>query len=78
MEEEPTPMRGLRWRVAASIVVVFGWIIFILLYAAFPPANFTFQNVVIALVSIVVGIMILAALWASFGMGFARYRRYWH
>lgn len=72
-------MQGLRWRVAASIVVVFGWIIFILLYAAFPPATFsTFQNVVIALVSIVVGIMILAALWASFGMGFARYRRYWH
>ncbi len=71
--EPPFWARGVRWRVGASIIVAFGWLIFILLYAAFSPPSFTlFQNIVAALVSILVSCMVLALLWASYGMRFAR------
>lgn len=74
MEEACGPMgRGLVWRVGASIVVVFGWLIFILVYAAFLSPGFSlFQNIIVTLASIIAGFMILGIVWASYGLRHAR------
>jgi hypothetical protein len=66
-------MSGMRWRVAASILVGVGWICFVLLYAAFWADRFTLlQSIVVVLVSFIVLAGILGAMWASWGMRFAR------
>lgn len=62
-------MAGMRWRSVASIVIGFGWVFFILLFAGFWSDRFTlFQNIVIFFASIVVAIGILATMWAGWGM----------
>lgn len=64
---------GMPLRVSISIVVVFGWLIYALLHAAFFADDFTlFQNIVIILVALLVGIAILAVAWASWGLKFSR------
>ncbi len=70
MKDAPKPMvRGLRWRSIASIVIGFGWVAFILLFAGFWAERFTlFQNIVIFFASIVVALGILATMWAGWGM----------
>ena len=70
----PRRMRGgLGWRTAASIVIVFGWLVFILLFAAFWAYQFSlFQNIMIFFASIVAALGILGAMWASYGLRFAR------
>ncbi len=65
--------RGLGWRVGASIAVAFGWLIFILIYAAFFSSGLSlFQNIIVTLASIIGGIMILGIVWASYGLRHAR------
>ncbi len=60
---------GMRWRVTATIFVVFGWVIFILLFAGFYADKFNlFQNLVIFFASIVAAIGLLAVMWAAWGM----------
>ena len=62
----------MRWRVSASILLITGWLAFILLFAAFWAVGFTlFQNIMIGFVSLIVLIGSLAALWAAWGMRFA-------
>ncbi|MGI0148358.1 MAG: hypothetical protein ACREDF_02340 [Thermoplasmata archaeon] len=62
-------MQGLRWRSIASIIIVFGWVIFILLFAGFWADRFTlFQNIVIFFASVVASIGLLAVMWAAWGM----------
>lgn len=66
-------MRGMRWRSVASIVIGFGWVVFILLYAGFVAERFTlFQNIVIFFASVVTAIGLLAAIWAAWGLRWAR------
>ena len=49
------------------------WLISLLLYAAFWASGFTlFQSIVIALMVLIAVGGILAAMWASWGMRFAR------
>ena len=53
----------------ASIVMAFGWVTFILLFAGFWAERFTlFQNLVIFFASIVVSIGVLAIMWAGWGI----------
>ncbi len=60
-------MSGMRWRLAVSILIGVGWISFVLLYAAFWSGPYSlFQSVVIVLAGI------MGAMWASWGMRFAR------
>jgi hypothetical protein len=62
-------MAGMRWRSVASIVIGFGWVLFILLFAGLWSASFSlFQNIVIFFASIVFALGILAAMWAGWGM----------
>ena len=66
-------MPGLRWRSIASIIIGFGWVLFILLFAGFWSDRFTlFQNIVIFFASIVVALGMLAVMWAGWGMRWAR------
>ncbi len=60
---------GMASRVAGSILVVFGWAAFIILYAVFYASGFTlFQNLAIIFASFLVGMALLGAMWASWGM----------
>lgn len=62
-------MAGMRWRSMASITIAFGWVVFILLFAGFWSERFTlFQNIVIFFASIVIGLGMLAVMWAGWGM----------
>lgn len=66
-------MSGMRWRVAVSILVGVGWISFVLLYAALWSGPYSLlQSVVIILVSFILLAGIMGAMWASWGMRFAR------
>ncbi|MFQ5945412.1 MAG: hypothetical protein ACE5NC_04100 [Anaerolineae bacterium] len=65
-------MGGLRWRVILSILLSAGWLIFVLLWAAFPAGRFgVFQNFTVCLVSFVAVGALLGILWAAYGLGFA-------
>jgi len=67
----PTPMEtpGFTWRVSLSIIVFFGWAIFLILWLLFYAGDFNaYQNIAVILVTILVGIAILAASWASWGI----------
>lgn len=62
----------MRWRVSVTIILLTGWLVFILLYAAFWAAPFSlFQNIVIFFASLIVVFGGVAAVWASWGMRFA-------
>lgn len=66
-------MSGMRWRVAVSILIGVGWISFVLLYAAFWSGPYSLlQSIVIVLVSFILLAGIMGAMWASWGMRFAR------
>jgi len=68
---EETP--GFGWRVGLSILVVFGWAIFLISWLLFYAGNFnTYQNLAVVLLSFLVGMAILAASWASWGVKYGR------
>jgi len=63
---------GFAWRVGLSILVVFGWLAFLLIWLFFIAGDYdVFQNIAIFLVSVIVGIGILAAAWATWGIRYA-------
>ena len=71
--QPPPTMAGIRWRVAASILLGAGWLSFVLLYAAFWSSGYSlFQSIVIVLVSPLILAGVLGAMWAAWGMRFAR------
>ncbi|MEW6592838.1 MAG: hypothetical protein AB1305_04075 [Candidatus Hadarchaeota archaeon] len=71
MSEKMPP--GLASRVAVSAVVFFGWLIFLVLHLAFYASNFSiFQNLAIVIISILVGIAILAPMWIVWGIKHAK------
>ncbi len=60
---------GLAIRVALSIVVLFGGLIFAIIYVAFFAASLsTFQKIAVILVVILAMIAILGLMWASWGI----------
>ena len=64
----------MQWRVSATILLITGWLVFILLYAFIwaPAYNFNlFQNVVLFIASLIALFGLIAAVWASWGMRFA-------
>ena len=63
---------GFAWRVGLSILVVFGWLAFVIIWLFFYAGDYdVWQNIAVFLVSIIVGIGILAAAWASWGIKYA-------
>jgi len=70
-EEEMPP--GLGPRVAVSIIVFFGLLIFAIIYAAFYAVSFNFiQQIAITLVALLVAIAILGAMWSSWGIKYGK------
>ena len=60
---------GLAPRVAVTIVVGIGWLIFLILFLAFYAGGFNiWQNVAIMFVSVLVVGAILGPMWAYWGM----------
>lgn len=68
--EIPAEIRkGFGWRVATSIVVSVGWLIFLIVWLAFFAIDYNgYQNLAIFLVSILVIAAILGPIWAVWGM----------
>ncbi len=64
---------GLASRVAVSIIVFFGWLVFIIIHMAFFASSYSlYQNIAIVLVAVLIGIAILAVMWASWGIKFGK------
>ena len=64
---------GFGWRVAASILIVIGWLSFVIIWLFFLAGDYDmFQNLAIVIVSVLVGVGILAAMWAPWGMRMAK------
>ncbi len=67
-ENRETPP-GLAPRVAVSIVILFGGLIFAIIYVAFFAASFSlFQKIAVVLVVLLAVIAILGLMWASWGI----------
>lgn len=63
---------GFGWRVSLSIGVFFGWLVFLIIWLFFYADDYdVFQNIAVFLVSVLVGIGILAAMWAPWGIRYA-------
>jgi len=63
---------GFSWRVGLSILIVFGWLAFVIIWLFFYADDYdVFQNIAILLVSIIVGIGMLAAIWVTWGLRYA-------
>lgn len=68
--------QGFGWRVGVSIFVVFGWLAFLITWLFFYAGEHgVFQNIAVLLVSIIVGVGILAGTWASWGIRYAARHR---
>ncbi|MCZ7384805.1 MAG: hypothetical protein O8C63_08675 [Candidatus Methanoperedens sp.] len=60
---------GLALRVALTIVILFGGLIFAIIYVAFFTASLsTFQKIAVILVVVLAMIGILSLMWASWGI----------
>ncbi len=78
--ESPVPLgafgRSLRIRVSVSIVTLFGWLSFVLLFLAFWEDTFSgAQTAVVLVVSVLAFVAILGVTWASWGMRYGRTAR---
>ena len=61
------------WRVSISAVLVFGWLIFALLFIAFYSENFSFiENIAILLISLIIVGVLFILMWVGYGMRQAR------
>jgi len=75
--EERTPP-GLSSRVTMSIAVFFGWLIFLAVWLFFYASRFTvLENIGIALIAFLVGLAILAVVWASWGIKYGKQAERW-
>ena len=64
---------GFGWRVAVSILIAIGWLSFTILWLFFFAGNYdVFQNLAIVIVSVLVGVGLLGAMWAPWGMRMAK------
>lgn len=64
---------GLGLRVAASIIVVFGWLIYAIVHVVFFWENFsTTQNLALIIIAFLIGVAILGVMWASWGINISK------
>ena len=77
--KNPMETPGFGLRIGISIIVVFGWIAFIILWFLFGAEGLSiYQNLAVILVSILVGIAVLAASWVSWGIKYGmKYGKEW-
>ena len=64
---------GLGLRVAVSIIVVFGWLIYAIVHVVFFWENFsTTQNLALIIIAFLVGVVILGSMWTSWGINIGK------
>ncbi|MGB6681745.1 MAG: hypothetical protein WBF08_10555 [Candidatus Bathyarchaeia archaeon] len=64
---------GLGLRIAASIIVVFGWLIYAIVHVVFFWENFsTTQNLALIIIAFLIGVAILGVMWASWGINISK------
>ena len=69
---------GLASRVAVSIAVFFGWLVFLVIWLIFYAGKFSaLENIGIVVVAFLVGVAILAIMWASWGMKYGKKMGRW-
>jgi hypothetical protein len=57
-------------RIAGTVTVGVGWLVFVLLWLAFYAGNFDFlQNLAVFIVSIIVGLGLVAVIWIEWALG---------
>jgi len=66
MTEKKSP--SLASRVVVSILLVVGWLVFLVIFLAFHVPGFGTQNLAIILASLLVVVAILSAMWAQLGI----------
>jgi hypothetical protein len=72
-ERAEGPMQGLAWRLAASFLIGIMWLAFIIIWLFFMAGDYgLYQNLAMVILSIVVGMAALIAIWITFGLRFAR------
>ncbi len=68
-EEKQEMPPGLALRVSVSIIVLFGALIFAIIYVAFFASSFSlFQKIAVVLVALLAVVAILGVTWASWGI----------
>lgn len=64
---------GFGWRVAVSILIAIGWLSVLILWLFFYADKYSiFQNLAIVIVSVLVAVGLLAAMWAPWGIRMAK------
>ena len=64
---------GLASRVAVSIAVFFGWLVFLVIWLIFYAGSYSvMENIGIVVVAFLVGVAVLAMMWASWGIKFGK------
>ncbi len=68
-----TRERGLMWRAVLSIVTVFGWLVFLVLWLFFltPELGFA-QNIAVFILSLLVLVAVLLVTWVTWALKFPR------
>lgn len=67
--DDRPPTSGLEWRVPATILTLAAWLAFVILWLSFFASDLDiYQNLAMALISLVVLFGALGAVWAGFGM----------
>ncbi len=68
----PFGQTGFAWRVSLTILLGVGWLAFLILFLFFWASQYSFyEDVAIVIVSILIALGALAAMWASFGLRMA-------
>jgi len=71
-------LRAIKRRIAATLALAVGGIVWVLLYAAFWATHFNwYQNLAVVLSSILIVPTVIVAMWVLWGVGLAGYHR-WH
>ena len=69
---------GMILRVAMSIIVFFGWLIFLVVWLFFYAGRFSvLENIGIVVVAFLVGVAVLAVAWATWGMKYGKHMKKW-
>ena len=64
---------GLTSRVVVSIIVLFGLLIFAIIYVAFFASSFSlFQQIAVILVALLLATAILGVMWTSWGIKYGK------
>jgi hypothetical protein len=69
MPEAPPEMRGMGWRIPASILIAVGWLAFVIIWLFFFASAYSiYQNIAVLFVSVVLIAVLYAVVWVGYGL----------